>query len=210
MLLRLTTTAGFFYVGSRISWEIRMRYLGAAIRQNIGVIDNGGTGSLASALGADLNAIQDAVSHKLSIALSSIDTLIATYAFSFSLQWKLALSTLCFFLILALLYLWRLIAVRCTGCSVQAQNTGSTLTEEALNYIRSVTALVLHNHVINSHGQELVKGEKASYTLNYLMGTMVAVIVGIGYFKYGVKGVGASYRRVGTFHKLTRRAVQKL
>lgn len=142
-----------------------------------------GTGSLVSALGADLNAIQDALSYKLSIVISSIGTLVATYAISFSLQWRLTLMmTWSFFLSLALLYLGNLIARRYSGRSTQAHSTGSSIAEEALSSIRSITALGLQNQIINCYDQQLDKAEKADYTLKSLMGIMVAVTVGTGYF----------------------------
>ncbi|KAK6957559.1 hypothetical protein Daesc_000346 [Daldinia eschscholtzii] len=182
LVLWFISTAGFSYAGSQISQQIRIRYLEAVIRQNIGIFDNMGTGSLVSALGADLNAIQDAVSYKLSIVLSSFGTLIATYAVSFALQWKLTLMmTWSFFLSLALLYLGNLIAGRYSKRSTQAQSTGSSIAEEALGSIRSITALGLQNQVINSYDQQLDKAEKAGYTLKSLMGIMVAVTVGTGY-----------------------------
>ncbi|KAI1481935.1 P-loop containing nucleoside triphosphate hydrolase protein [Daldinia eschscholtzii] len=172
LVLWFISTAGFSYAGSQVSQQIRIRYLEAVIRQNIGIFDNMGTGSLVSALGADLNAIQDAVSYKLSIVLSSFGTLIATYVVSFALQWKLTLMmTWSFFLSLALLYLGNLIAGRYSKRSTQAQSTGSFIAEEALGSIR----------IINSYDQQLDKAEKAGYTLKSLMGIMVAITVGTGY-----------------------------
>ncbi|KAI1802055.1 P-loop containing nucleoside triphosphate hydrolase protein [Daldinia bambusicola] len=182
LALWFISIAGFSYAGSQISEQIRMRYLKAVIRQNMGVFDDIGTGSLVSALGADLNAIQDAVSHKLSIVLSSFGTLMATYVVSFALQWKLTLMmTWSFFLSLALLYLGNLIAGRYSKRSTEAQSAGSSIAEETLGSIRSITALGLQNHVISSYDQQLEKAERAGYTLKSLMGIMVAVTVGTGY-----------------------------
>ncbi|KAI0377145.1 P-loop containing nucleoside triphosphate hydrolase protein [Hypomontagnella monticulosa] len=176
------STAGFSYVGSQTAQHIRVRYVEAVIRQNMGVFDSTGTGSLASVLGADSNAIQNALSHKLSIVLSSIGTLIATYAISFSLQWKLTLMMIwSFFLSIALLLLGGLIAHRYSGRSTQAQSTGSSVAEEALSSIRSITALGLQKQIINSYDEQLGKAEKADYTLKSLMGIVVAVTVGAGY-----------------------------
>lgn len=62
----------------------------AILRQNMAVFDNIGTGQLVAQLGADVNVIQGGLSQKLSITLSAIGTLVATYVVSFALYWKLA------------------------------------------------------------------------------------------------------------------------
>ncbi|KAK2590983.1 hypothetical protein QQS21_011342 [Conoideocrella luteorostrata] len=149
----------------------------------MGVFDDMGTGSLVSPLGADLNAIQDAVSQKLSITLSSVGTLIATYAISFVLHWKLTLMLIwSFFLRLALLYIGNFIAGRYSKRSMQAQFIGSSIAEEALGSARSITALGFQTHISSTYNQQLKKAEKAGSALKSLMGVMVAITVGTGYF----------------------------
>ncbi|KAJ6780300.1 hypothetical protein PWT90_11007 [Aphanocladium album] len=186
-LAALTTwfvsTAGFSYTGARISRTIRVRYFEALLRQNIGVFDELGSGNLVSPLGADLNAIQDAMSQKLSITVSSIGTLLATYVMSFILHWKLTLMlTWSFFLSLFLLYLGNVVASRYLGRSTEAQVTGSSIAEEALGSVKSITALGVQEQISSSYDCQLKKAEKAGSALKSLMGIMVAVTVATGYF----------------------------
>ncbi|OAA56796.1 multidrug resistance protein 2 [Cordyceps fumosorosea ARSEF 2679] len=176
------STAGFSHAGARISQQIRIRYLEALLRQNMGVFDDMGSGNLVSPLGADLNAIQDAMSQKLSITVSSIGTLLATYIMSFILHWKLTLMlTWSFFLGLALLYLGNLVAGRYLGRSTEAQTASSSVAEEALGSIKSITALAFQKQISSSYDCQLKKAEKAGSALKTLMGIMVAVTVGTGY-----------------------------
>ncbi|OAQ99485.1 hypothetical protein LLEC1_02331 [Akanthomyces lecanii] len=176
------STAGFSHTGARISQQIRVRYFEALLRQNMGVFDEMGSGNLVSPLGADLNAIQDAMSQKMSITVSSIGTLLATYIISFVLHWKLTLMlTWSFFLSLALLYLGNLVASRYLGRSTEAQSASSSIAEEALGSIKSITALGLQGQISSSYDCQLKKAEKAGSSLKSLMGIMVAVTVGTGY-----------------------------
>ncbi|KAB8290415.1 hypothetical protein EYC80_010847 [Monilinia laxa] len=176
------STAGFAYTGSKITRQIKLRYMEAVLRQNIAVFDDIGTGQLVAQLGADLNIIQDAISQKLSITISALGTLLATYIVSFALSWKLTFILIwSFFLSLILLYLGNKIAVRYSEQSMEAQSTGSSIAEEAIGSIRSTTALGLQKHIVDSYDKYLAVAEKAKITLKTLMGTMVAVTVGTGY-----------------------------
>ncbi|KAA8575941.1 hypothetical protein EYC84_006106 [Monilinia fructicola] len=176
------STAGFAYTGSKITRQIKLRYMEAVLRQNIAVFDDIGTGQLVAQLGADLNIIQDAISQKLSITISALGTLLATYIVSFALSWKLTFILIwSFFLSLLLLYLGNKIAVRYSGQSMEAQSTGSSIAEEAIGSIRSTTALGLQKHIVDSYDKYLDVAEKAKITLKTLMGTMVAITVGTGY-----------------------------
>jgi ATP-binding cassette, subfamily B (MDR/TAP), member 1 len=182
LVVWFVSTAGFTYTGSKITRQIKVRYLEAVLRQNMAVFDDIGTGQLVAQLGADLNVMQEALSQKLSLTISSVGTLIATYAISFALYWKLTfILTWSFFLSLVLLYLGNKIAVRYSGRSMEAQSSGSSIVEEALGSIRSTTALGLQKYITDSYDKYLDVGAKAGTTLKTLMGTMIAVTVGLGY-----------------------------
>ncbi|KAJ5950777.1 Multidrug resistance protein sirA [Penicillium vulpinum] len=182
LVVWFVSIAGFSYTGSRVASQIKVRYMESILRQNIAFFDDVGTGQMLAELGADLNIIQDAVSYKLSLTLSAVGTLMATYIVSFALYWKLTfILTWSLFLSLALLYAGNRIAVHYSVRSMEAQATGSSIAEEALGSIRSTTALGLQPTLVDSYDRCLGISQTAGFTLKALMGTMVAITVGTGY-----------------------------
>lgn len=142
-----------------------------------------GTGQMLSHLGADLNTIQDALSQKLSLTLSAVGTLVGTYVVSFVLYWKLTLMlTWSFFLALALLYLGNAISTRYSATAIDAQSSASSLAEEALSSIQSTAAFGFQKSILASYSAHLASAQRAGFTLKTLMGIMVAITVGTGYF----------------------------
>lgn len=149
----------------------------------MGLFDIMGAGQMLSHLGADLNTIQDALSQKLSITLSAIGTLAGTYVVSFVLYWKLTLMlTWSFFLALALLYLGNAISTRYSATAIDAQSSASALAEEVLSSIQTISAFGFQKSILASYGAHLASAQRANFTLKTLMGVMVAVTVGTGYF----------------------------
>ena len=176
------STAGFAYSGAKITREIRARYFGVVLRQNMAVFDDVGIGNVVTQLTADANVIQEGISQKLSLTLSALGTLGATYAVSFALNWKLSfMLTWSFFLSIALLYGGNKVAVRYSGRSMEAQSAGSSIVEEALGSIRSTTALGMQDYIASTYDSYLIVAEKAGVTLKTLMGAMVGITVGTGY-----------------------------
>lgn len=178
LIVWFISTAGFTYTGAKMTRKIKVRYMEALLRQNMAIFDDIGTGQLVAQLGADLNVIQEALSQKLSLTISSMGTLIATYVISFALYWKLTfILTWSFFLSLGLLYLGNKIAVKYSGRSMEANSSGSSVVEEAFGSIRSTTALGLQKYITDAYDKYLCVAEKAGVTLKTLMGTMIAVTV---------------------------------
>jgi ATP-binding cassette subfamily B (MDR/TAP) protein 1 len=146
------------------------------------VFDKIGTGDMVTQLTTDANVIQEGISQKLSLTLSAMGTLTATFVVSFVLNWKVALMlTWSIFLSLALLYGGNKLAVKYSGRSMEAQSTGSSIIEEALGSIRSTTAMGMQDYIVNTYEEYLSITEKAGVTLKSVMGTMVGIAVGTGY-----------------------------
>ncbi|TDZ35383.1 Multidrug resistance protein sirA [Colletotrichum trifolii] len=177
------STAGFSHVGSNVTRRVKVRFMDAALRQNMAVFDDVGTGHLVTQLSVDMNLIQEALSQKLSVTLSAVGTLVGTYVVSLVMFWKLALIlTWSFFLALALLYVGKLVSSRFSRRSSEAQSAGSTLAEEALTSIRSTTALGLQKQILDAYVECLDVARQADLTLKTLMGVLLAVVVATGYF----------------------------
>jgi len=57
LIVWFVSTAGFAYTGSKITRQIKARYMEAILRQNMAFFDDIGTGQLLTQLGANLNII---------------------------------------------------------------------------------------------------------------------------------------------------------
>jgi ATP-binding cassette subfamily B (MDR/TAP) protein 1 len=175
------STAGFAHTGARITRRIKGDFFSSVLRQNMAVFDQG-TGNMVTQLTVDANVIQEGISQKLSLTISAIGTLVATYAVSFALNWKISfMLTWSFFLSLAFLYGGNKIAVRYSKISSEANSSGISIIEEALGSIRSTTALGLQGFIAKTYDEYLNTAEKAGTVLKTLMGTMVGITVGTGY-----------------------------
>ena len=79
-------TAGFNYTGARIARRIKIRFFAATLKQNMAVFDDNGIGGILSQLTDDANAVQNAISSKLSQTIAALGTLIATVAVCFAVD----------------------------------------------------------------------------------------------------------------------------
>jgi ATP-binding cassette subfamily B (MDR/TAP) protein 1 len=176
------STAGFAHTGARITRRIKAHFFSSVLRQNMAVFDTIGTGNMVTQLTADANVIQEGISQKLSLTISAIGTLVATYAVSFALNWKISfMLTWSVFLSLLFLYGGNKIAVRYSKRSAEANSSGISIVEEALGSIRSTTALGMQGYIAKTYDEHLSTAEKAGVVLKTLMGTMVGITVGTGY-----------------------------
>ncbi|KAF2232525.1 hypothetical protein EV356DRAFT_250043 [Viridothelium virens] len=135
------------------------RYFGAILRQNIAVFDEIGTGSIVTQLTADANAIQEGLSHKLSLSISAIGTLIATFALTFSLNW-----------IIAFMLIWSLvlgvgsltgsekITVRYGNQAMESYSEGGAIVEEAFGSIKSTMALGIQSSICTQPASDMPHG----------------------------------------------------
>ena len=85
------STVAFIYTGEHISAKIREQYLAAILRQNIGFFDKLGAGEVTTRITADTNLIQEGISEKIALTLTSITTFITAFVIGFIKSWKLTL-----------------------------------------------------------------------------------------------------------------------
>ncbi|KAL9124072.1 MAG: hypothetical protein Q9217_006563 [Psora testacea] len=128
------------------------------------VFDKIGTGDMVAQLTTDANVIQEGISPKLSLTLSATGTLVPTFVVNFMLNWKFAfMLSWSIVLVLTLLY------------------GANSIIEEALDSIKSTTAMGMQDYIANTYDEYLNITEKAGVILKSVMGTMVGIAVGTGY-----------------------------
>jgi ATP-binding cassette subfamily B (MDR/TAP) protein 1 len=76
-------TVGFIYTGEHITQKLRQKYLRAVLRQNIAFFDKLGAGEVTTRITADMNAVQDGLSQKVSLTLSGVATFVTALVVGF-------------------------------------------------------------------------------------------------------------------------------
>lgn len=74
-----------------ISARIRQAYFGSLIRQDIQYLDGIGVGNLTEGISSDITILQDALSQKIGLFISSFSTFSTAFIVAFIRNWKLAL-----------------------------------------------------------------------------------------------------------------------
>ncbi|TVY32281.1 ABC transporter [Lachnellula occidentalis] len=140
-ILIFTSTVGFYWSGERIVRRLRRAYLKAIIRQNASFFDTLGIGQVTTHITSDMNQIQEALTSKLSLALSAASNFISAFAIAFIMNPKLAL-ILCSILVamLAVTSTGTRFALKNDKISKQFYSTASSVAQEAISAIRHITA----------------------------------------------------------------------
>lgn len=185
--LEWIATAGWQHTGRRIARKVREEYLRALLKQNIGFFDNFGAGKMTSHITSDMNAIQEAISEKVGITLSTLATLVGAFIVGFVSYWALALilssSLIAIMLCLGLVSVPLQKAGKKAG---EGASEASTMAEEAFSAIKTVLALNMQERMKDRYAKptqvaEHWGGKSKSYT-----GMMLAVMMCIINLMYGL------------------------
>lgn len=90
VLTTFVSLAGFRYVGERIAHEIRKRYLGALLRQEMAFFDHLDAGEATTRISADTTLIQDGISEKVGLTLANASAFVVAIIIAYIKHWKLA------------------------------------------------------------------------------------------------------------------------
>ena len=173
---------GFVYTGDRVAERLKQQYFRAALSQNMAVFDSLGPGDMATQLSSGIASIQDAVSQKLAMTVSAVGTLVATFALSFGLDWKLALMTLWSIVFAVVLFKGgNAITRRYSSKSGASNSAGSEIAEEALGTMKSVISSSLQHYVLDQYEVHLSAAERNGFLLKSFSGSIVGLAVGTGY-----------------------------
>ncbi|KAL2834681.1 P-loop containing nucleoside triphosphate hydrolase protein [Aspergillus pseudoustus] len=175
-------TAGFVYVGERVTSKIRERYMQAILRQNVGFFDQLGPGEIANRITVDTHLIQTAVSEKVGTTLTSIGTFATALAISLGYSWRLALISCSSVVAIALLMgtVSRFI-VKFNQRAQQEFDRAISLAEEAIGYIRVISSLNARKQLSDQFEVHLEQseewGRKVKVLLGVSIGGMICIIM---------------------------------
>ncbi|KAL3486456.1 P-loop containing nucleoside triphosphate hydrolase protein [Aspergillus germanicus] len=180
-------TAGFVYVGERVTSKIRERYMQAILRQNVGFFDQLGPGEIANRITVDTHMVQTAVSEKVGTTLTSIGTFVTALAISVGYSWRLALISCSSVVAIVLLMgtVSRFI-VKFNQRAQQEFDRAISLAEEAIGSIRVVSSLNARNQLSDQFEVYLEKSEKWGRKVKVLLGVSIGGMICIVMLNIGL------------------------
>ncbi|KAL2831414.1 P-loop containing nucleoside triphosphate hydrolase protein [Aspergillus cavernicola] len=180
-------TAGFVYVGERVTSKIRERYMQAILRQNIGFFDQLGPGEIANRITVDTHLVQTAVSEKVGTALTSIGTFVTALAISLGYSWRLALISCSS--VVAIVLLMGSVSRFIVKFNQRAQeefDRAISLAEEAIGYIRIVSSLNARAQLSDRFESHLDESEKWGRKVKVLLGVSIGGLICIVMLNIGL------------------------
>ncbi len=181
------STVGFIYTGEHISGKIRVNYLEACMRQNIGFFDKLGSGEITTRITADTNLVQDGISEKVGLTLNAVATFVTAFVIGFIKSWKLTLilsSTV--FAITIVMGSGSRFIIKFSKQSLESYALGGTIAEEVISSIRNATAFGTQDKLARQYDEHLATAEKFGYKLKFVLACMVGGMFMIIYLNYGL------------------------
>jgi len=166
---------------------VREEYLRALMKQNIGFFDSFGAGKMTSHITSDMNAIQEAISEKVGITLSTLATFVGAFIVGFIQYWALALilsSSL-----LAITLFGGIVSVPMQSSGKKAGEAGTeaaTVVDEAYSAIKTVLALNMQARMKDRYATHTRVVERWSGKSKTYAGMMLAIMMCIINLMYGL------------------------
>ncbi|XP_006660395.2 ABC transporter B family member 1 [Oryza brachyantha] len=162
----------WMWTGERQSTRMRIRYLQAALHQDVSFFDTDvRTSDVIHAINADAVVVQDAISEKLGNLIHYLATFVSGFVVGFTAAWQLALVTLAVVPLIALI--GGLSAAALAKLSSRSQNalsTASSIAEQALAQIRIVQSFVGEERVLRAYSAALAVAQRIGYRSGFAKG----------------------------------------
>ncbi|KAL4767271.1 P-loop containing nucleoside triphosphate hydrolase protein [Aspergillus nidulans var. acristatus] len=180
-------TVGFGMCGERITQRIREKYLAAVLSQNVAYFEVIGVGEITARITADTNLIQDAITGKASLTLSTIATFVAAFIINFTQSWRLALILLpAFVAIVGSMSIGASYMVKYTKRSLAAYNPGASIAEEAISSVETVIAYCMQGALIRRYDRHLAAVQNAGVMSGIALAVMIAIMNAVIFWTYGL------------------------
>ena len=181
------STVGFYYAGERITRNLRQAYLRSIIRQNMAFFDTTGAGEITSRLTADMTAVEEGLTGKLSLSLTAAATFGSAYIIAFVMYWKLALILSSTVVLMALTSIaGGARAVKYSKDFLSACASGTTIAEEAITSIRHVAAFGIQEQLAKRYSSYLVRAERQGMKSRMASGVVASAMNSVPYLSYAL------------------------
>lgn len=149
--------------------------------------DTTGSGMLTTRLTTDMGLIQEGITGKLSLCLTSAATFGSAFIIGYVIYWKLALilsSTIVAMTVCSTVC--GTVAVTATKRSLDSATQGATVAEEAITSIRHVTAFGIQNQLAERYRPHLLSAKVQGQKGRSAVAAVVAVLNSVPYMSYAL------------------------
>ncbi|CAK9165121.1 unnamed protein product [Ilex paraguariensis] len=170
----------WMWTGERQSTKMRIKYLEAALNQDIQYFDTVvRTSDVVFAINTDAVMVQDAISEKLGNFIHYMATFVSGFVVGFTAVWQLALATLGVVPLIAVIAaIYTSTLAKLTAKSQEALSQAGNVVEQTIVQIRTVTAFVGESRALQAYSAAL----KVSQRLGYKSGFAKGMGLGATYF----------------------------
>lgn len=170
----------WMWTGERQSTKMRIKYLEAALKQDIEFFDTEvRTSDVVFAINTDAVMVQDAISEKLGNFIHYMATFVSGFVVGFTAVWQLALVTLAVVPMIAVIGGIHTITLgKLSGKSQEALSQAGNIVEQTVVQIRVVLAFVGESRALQGYSSAL----KVAQKLGYKTGLAKGMGLGATYF----------------------------
>ncbi|KAL8036237.1 hypothetical protein ABFX02_12G146000 [Erythranthe guttata] len=162
----------WMWSGERQSTKMRIKYLEAALNQDIQFFDTQvRTSDVVFAINTEAVLVQDAISEKLGNFLHYMATFVSGFVVGFTAVWQLALVTLAVVPLIAVIGgIHAVTLAKLSGKSQQALSQAGNIAEQTIGQIRTVMAFVGESRALQSYSAALKVSQKIGYRSGFAKG----------------------------------------
>ncbi|GFP99284.1 ABC transporter b family member 1, partial [Phtheirospermum japonicum] len=162
----------WMWTGERQSTKMRIKYLEAALNQDIQFFDTEvRTSDVVFAINTDAVMVQDAISEKLGNFLHYLATCVSGFVVGFSAVWQLALVTLAVVPLIAVIGgIHTVTLAKLSTKSQEALSQAGNISEQTIVQIRTVLAFVGESRALQSYSAALRVSQKIGYKIGFSKG----------------------------------------
>ncbi|WOL00017.1 ABC transporter B family member 1 [Canna indica] len=162
----------WMWTGERQSTKMRIKYLEAALNQDVRYFDTEvRTSDVVYAINADAVIVQDAISEKLGNFIHYMATFVSGFVVGFTAAWQLALVTLAVVPLIAVIAgVHTATLAKLSSKSQDALAQASNIAEQAMEQIRTVQVFVGESRVLQAYSSALRVSQKTGYRSGFTKG----------------------------------------
>ncbi|KAL2481363.1 ABC transporter B family member 1 [Abeliophyllum distichum] len=162
----------WMWTGERQSTKMRIKYLEAALNQDIQYFDTDfRTSDVVYAVNTDAVMVQDAISEKLGNFLHYMATFVSGFVVGFTAVWQLALVTLAVVPLIAVIGgIHTVTLAKLSGKSQEALSQAGNIAEQTIVQIRTVLAFVGESRALQAYSAALKLAQRVGYRIGFAKG----------------------------------------
>ncbi|PHT37550.1 ABC transporter B family member 1 [Capsicum baccatum] len=160
------------WTGERQTTKMRIKYLEAALNQDIQYFDTEvRTSDVVSAINTDAVVVQDAISEKLGNFIHYMATFLSGFVVGFTAVWQLALVTLAVVPLIAVIgAIYTMTSAKLSSKSQEALSKAGNIVEQTVVQIRTVLAFVGESKALQAYSAALKVSQKIGYKSGFSKG----------------------------------------